>query len=212
VTEGRTPPSAGRPARTLVLALGNDVAGDDAIGLHAARQLRVRLGVAAASRCDISEPGATSDGSIDISEPGATSDGSVDIVETGEAGLALLDWVEGYDCLLILDSVCGDADSEGEVVSFGMSHLRPVSAPSPHYAGLPELERIARMCGLAFPERVRAVAMSILPPTHIREGLSETVAQALPRMLDSAESVLREWGRLEGARHGVTKSRGHEDP
>ena len=50
-----------RSAPTVVLALGNDILGDDAVGFHAARSLR--------------------------SEPWE----GVDVVETGEAGLALLD-------------------------------------------------------------------------------------------------------------------------
>lgn len=54
-----------RSARILVLALGNDLLGDDGVGLEAARQIAGQV------------------------------DGSVDVVETGEAGLALLELMEG---------------------------------------------------------------------------------------------------------------------
>jgi hydrogenase maturation protease len=56
-----------RSARILVLALGNDLLGDDGVGLEAARQIAGQV------------------------------DGSVDVVETGEAGLALLELMEGYE-------------------------------------------------------------------------------------------------------------------
>lgn len=151
---------------TLVLALGNEVAGDDAVGLHAARRLR--------ERC------------VD----------GVDVIETGEAGLALLDFIQGYRRLLILDSVCGCSSAVGTIHSFGMADLRPVGSPSPHYAGLPELKRIAEASGLSFPEDVRAIAMGIAQPDRIIEGLSPEARAALPEMVDRAAAVLHEWGHV----------------
>lgn len=62
-----------RSARILVLALGNDLLGDDGVGLEAARQIAGQV------------------------------DGSVDVVETGEAGLALLELMEGYERALLID-------------------------------------------------------------------------------------------------------------
>jgi hydrogenase maturation protease len=147
-----------------VLALGNDVAGDDAVGLHAARSLRCLYPA------------------------------ELTIVESGEAGLALLDIVEGYDRLLILDTVYAEDGSEGNVVTLTMADLRPVSSPSPHYAGLPELARIAEQCGMAFPTDIQIVAAAIRPPEVIREGLSPAAGKALTRVVAVAEDVLRGWG------------------
>ena len=59
--------------RILVLGLGNDILGDDAVGLLAARRLRAFLPA------------------------------SVDVLEAAGGGIGLLDVLEGYDCALLLD-------------------------------------------------------------------------------------------------------------
>ena len=61
--------------RILVLGLGNDILGDEAVGLLAARRLRALLPE------------------------------SVDVVESGGGGLDLLDVLEGYDRAILLDSI-----------------------------------------------------------------------------------------------------------
>ncbi|MCS7220356.1 MAG: hydrogenase maturation protease [Anaerolineae bacterium] len=61
--------------RCLVLALGNELLGDDAVALHLARRLREVLS------------------------------GSVDVMESTETGLGLLDLLVGYDTIFILDAI-----------------------------------------------------------------------------------------------------------
>jgi hydrogenase maturation protease len=82
-----------RSARILVLALGNDLLGDDGVGLEAARQIAGQV------------------------------DGSVDVVETGEAGLALLELMEGYECALLIDSVVTGRYPPGTVIEFSPAGL-----------------------------------------------------------------------------------------
>jgi len=76
-----------RSACILVLALGNDLLGDDGVGLEAARQIAGQV------------------------------DGSVEVVETGEAGLALLELMEGYERALLIDSVVTGRYPPGTVKS-----------------------------------------------------------------------------------------------
>jgi hydrogenase maturation protease len=64
-------------SKTLVLGLGNDILSDDAVGLILARQLATKL---------------------------AGIDG-IEVRETMEMGLALLDFLVGYDAVLILDAI-----------------------------------------------------------------------------------------------------------
>ncbi len=61
--------------RCLVLALGNDILGDDAVALHLARRLR------------------------EVLPP------SVDVIESAETGLGLLDFLVGYDSIFVLDAI-----------------------------------------------------------------------------------------------------------
>lgn len=68
----------GRAMALLVLGLGNDLLGDDAVGLLAAASLEGRLG------------------------PG------IRVARSGRSGLYLVEELEGYDDAIILDSVLGE--------------------------------------------------------------------------------------------------------
>ena len=152
-----------RSARILLLALGNDLLGDDGVGLEAARQIAGQV------------------------------DGSVDVVETGEAGLALLELMEGYERALLIDSVVTGRHPPGTVIEFSPEDLRKVVAPSPHYAGLPEVMEMAHRLQIPFPQHIRILAMEVLNPCDFRIGFSEPVQEALPQLVQRARQVLEGW-------------------
>ena len=64
-------------AKVVILGLGNDLFTDDAVGLRVARDVRSRLG----------------------------PDTRIDVHETTETGLALLDFIVGYDSVVIVDAI-----------------------------------------------------------------------------------------------------------
>lgn len=152
-----------RKARTLVLALGNDLLGDDGVGLEAARRIAGQV------------------------------DSSVDVVETGEAGLALLELLEGYERALLLDSVVTGRYPPGTVIEFSPEDFRRVIAPSPHYAGLPEVLEMARRLNLVFPRDIRILAMEVQNPYEFHIGFSPPVQESLPRLVQQALQILQEW-------------------
>lgn len=152
-----------REQRTLVLALGNDILGDDAAGLLVSRELRAEFGE------------------------------MVDVVETGEAGLALLELLEGYDRALLLDAAVTGKHAPGTVIEFAPDDFRKVVAPSPHYAGLPEVLQLARRMQIAFPSEIRVVALEVKDPFTIREALTPDVAAAMPEYLAYAREILIDW-------------------
>ncbi len=152
-----------RAGRTLVLALGNDLLGDDGVGLEAARQVAGQV------------------------------DATVDVVETGEAGLALLEMLEGYARALLIDSVVTGRYPPGTILEFSPDDFRRVVAPSPHYAGLPEVLEMARRLELDFPYEIRILAMEVLNPYEFLLGFSEPVHENLPRFVQRALQILGEW-------------------
>jgi hydrogenase maturation protease len=155
-----------RSSATVVLALGNDILGDDGIGFHAARSLR------------------------------AESWEGVDVVETGEAGLALLDHLEGYDRALILDAIATGKCRPGTVLSWRRQDFKDIVSPSPHFSGLPELMHLAERVGMHFPKDMRVLAMEVSNPTVFRETLTPRARKALPKFVERARKVLsEEWGR-----------------
>lgn len=147
----------------LVLALGNDILGDDAVGLLAARTIR--------NACEE----------------------HIDVVESGEAGLALIELMEGYQRVLLLDSAITGQHPPGTVMLLDPSEFRKAEAPSPHYAGLPDVLELASRLGIDFPEEIRIVALEVEDPFTIRKDLSPSVREAFPAYVTRAMDVVREW-------------------
>ena len=161
-----------RAESILLLALGNDIIGDDGVALAAARALKDTF----------------------ADEP------NVDVVESAESGLALLDILSPYDRALLLDSIeTGDLPA-GTVREFSQEDFHKVLGPSPHYAGLPEVIALAHKLGIDFPGELRVLAIKIDPQEEFREGLSDDIQRALGDYIKQAEQILRDWIR-EDARN-----------
>lgn len=148
---------------TLVLALGNDILGDDAVGLAAADRLKA----------------------------GAPED--VDFVRTAESGLRLLELLEGRKKALLLDSIVTGKNPPGTILRYSPEDFHRAAAPSPHYAGVPEMLQLARALGLSFPEELVILAMEIEPAREFKESLSPAVLKALPAFVEEARGILTSW-------------------
>ena len=151
--------------RILVLGLGNDILGDDAVGLHAARRLRGRCAA------------------------------EVEVVEAAESGLGLLDFLEGRSHALLLDAILTGRHPAGTVLEFSHEDFHKTVGPSPHYAGLPEVLRLAECLAIPVPSDLSVLAMEVEDPYHIREGLSGPVHAALPGYVERARQILDRWQR-----------------
>ena len=149
--------------RIRVLALGNEVRGDDRVGLAAARLLAARYG------------------------------DTVDVVESGEAGLALLELLAGCDRAIILDAVIPHDVPPGTVIELDPADFRQVLAPSPHYSGLPEVLALADRLGIDFPTEIRILTMAIPPVNGFSEELSPVILAALPAYVRRAAAILDDW-------------------
>jgi hydrogenase maturation protease len=157
-------PGAGEePAHTLVLGLGNELAGDDAVGLLVARALLVEL------------------------------DGVADVVESSASGLALLEVLAGYDRAVIVDAILTGRDPPGTITEMGMDEVGRVLAPSAHQAGLPELAAVASRLGLGFPSRTVVLAVEVVDPYTLGAALSEPVAGALEELIQRVRERVRGW-------------------
>jgi hydrogenase maturation protease len=152
-----------RPHSTLLLALGNDILGDDGIAPAAARRIEALMGE------------------------------RVHVVCSAEAGLALLELMEGYDQALLLDSTKTGLAPVGHIHEFPPEAFSGTPAPSPHYVGLPEVLALAVRLGIALPDKLRILAMEVENPYVIREVFSPDVAAALPEFVRRAVDVLRKW-------------------
>jgi hydrogenase maturation protease len=146
----------------LILGLGNDLLGDDGIGLLAADVLESRdtLGVK--------------------------------VVKSPLSGLYLVELAEGFDDLVIIDSIVGD--TPGKVVQLKLSELGPRIVPSAHYLGLPEALELAKRSGLRMPNRVAIVAMQIGDSQIVGSDVSDHVREGLPTLVEEVLKLVQQWG------------------
>jgi hydrogenase maturation protease len=149
--------------KPLVLGLGNDLLGDDGIGILTARALMCELSPVA------------------------------DVVESSLHGIALIDILSGYRQVLIIDAIQTGTVPPGTVLDLRPSDLRSVIAPSPHYTGLPEMIRLARETGIDFPDDIRILAVEIVDASTLGAPLSPPVAGALPEVNRRVGECVRAW-------------------
>ena len=152
-----------RCPRTLILGLGNDLLGDDGFGILAARELTRRLV------------------------------GVADVVETALHGVALLDLLIGYDRAVIIDATSTGKHPAGTILELGPDDFKPVSGPSPHYTGLPELISLARQMHLEFPKEIKVFAVETRDTQTVGASMSEPVVRALDEVIARVTTRLDRW-------------------
>ena len=135
----------------LVLCLGNALRRDDAVALRVADAL-------------------------DTAPP----EGAV-VRRSAASGLYLLDDMDGFDRVVVVDAVRTLAHPPGTVLSFPLEALHAPEGPSPHAIGLPSALARARAAGAPVPTRVHVVAVEVLDMETVGEGLVPAVAAAVPR-------------------------------
>lgn len=149
--------------KTIIVGLGNDLIADDAVGVLAARALQAELA------------------------------GRADVVETALHGLALLDIFLGYDRAILLDAIQTGRRPPGAVIEIKASELDPVIAPSPHFAGLPEMLALAHQLQLEFPKEFRIFAVEVVDPRTLGGPMTPAVRDAIPELCARVRSALEAW-------------------
>jgi hydrogenase maturation protease len=139
------------PGAVLVLCLGNALRRDDAVALRVADALE-REGL-----------------------QGAT------VLRSARSGLYLLDEMEGFDEVIVVDAIRTAGGVPGTVHSLPLEALHAAAGPSPHAIGLPSVIAAARAAGAPVPSRIHLVAIEAEVLDEIGEGLAPAVAEAIPR-------------------------------
>ena len=148
----------------LVLGLGNDILGDDGVGLLAARELKKQI-----------------------------ENLPIDVLETALASFELLDMLQGYEKVLILDAVVTKKHQPGTVLELSAEQFKHATAVSPHYGGLPEVLKLAEKLQIKFPTDIRILAVEIEPPYQLREGLSSVIQSSISDLIRRAKEILHNW-------------------
>jgi hydrogenase maturation protease len=149
--------ASARQDRTVVVGLGNDIAGDDGVGILAARRLKSVL--------------------IDHDD--------VRVVELPWAGLHLLDAIQGYDRAILIDCLCGGQHPPGSVVRLSEADfVGSVRLNSFHDLNYPTAMAFGRALGMSLPGQVEIYAVEGEVFDEFTTRLSPAVAGGLDEVVE----------------------------
>ena len=143
--------------RTIVLGVGNQILGDDGVGVHVANELKKH-----------------------IQDPNITIDEAI----TG--GMNLLDLLLGYDKAIIIDAVKSETGENGEVKRIPLSDFSTMHSCNPHDVSLVEAIKMAMKLGeTKIPKDIIVIGVMMKQiPCEFGEKLSPKIAAAIPKAVE----------------------------
>jgi hydrogenase maturation protease len=164
-TAEATPPSI------IIVGLGNDLVGDDGVGLIAARRVREKL----AARSN------------------------VDVCELPWAGLALLDVLRDYDRAILIDALCSEGrHPPGTVVRLSEQDLAgSVRLNSFHDLNYPTALALGRALGWRLPRDIALIAVEGESFLEFTTRLSPSVEAALDTVVRLVLRIVNDNRELE---------------
>jgi hydrogenase maturation protease len=138
--------------KTLVVGIGSTIRGDDGVGVRAAREFK------------------------------AGSPDRVDVIELGTAGLSLLDFVEGFDRLVVIDAIVTGAPPGKVYQLTGEEVGKTVHLGIGHEADLPTVLSLGQKLSRHMPADVVVVAIEAGDISTFSEELTPEVASAMPEV------------------------------
>ncbi len=155
--------------KPLVLGLGNDLLGDDGIGVVVVQELSKEFGAVA------------------------------DVTACNLHGMALFDVMLGYNQAIIIDAIRTGKVPLGTIMELSPGDLRAVPVPSPHYSGLPELIELAGQLELDFPHEIVILAVEIADSQTVGGSMNRPVANAATDLVHRVRTRLTAWGKSGSA-------------
>jgi len=151
-------------AFVLLLGLGNELLGDDGVGLAVVRRVKELLPAPLAAR--------------------------VDIEEAAAAGFDLMEYLRGYGRAVIVDAITTEGGLPGAIYRMSAAELRPTAhLARVHGINLAGALAIADQLKIPMPGEVTVIAVEAEDLYTFREGLTPAVAAAVE---EAARAVLAE--------------------
>jgi len=145
---------------TLVLGLGNPILRDDGVGIKVAREIGRRL----------------------ISS-------SIDVREASVAGLGLLELIQGYTKVVLIDSIQIKGGVPGEIFLLDLNDLKhTIRLSSPHDVNFATAIGLGKKLGLNLPGEIRIYAIQVEDISTFGENCSPSVEKAISGI---AEKIIR---------------------
>jgi hydrogenase maturation protease len=142
--------------KTLILGLGNELLGDDGVGIMVVQELR---------RC-------------------LCGRNDLDFVEASVAGLALLDLLRGYRNVVVVDAIQTGGARPGQIYRLSEEDFCATESPwSQHQMGLRTVLEMGRRCGCSLPGRVVVYAVEVADAQSWRRGCTREVREVIPEVV-----------------------------
>jgi hydrogenase maturation protease len=143
--------------KTIILGVGNQILGDDGVGVHVANELKKH-----------------------IQHPDIIIDEAI----TG--GMNLLDLILDYDKVIIIDAVKTETGENGEVKRIPLSDFSTMHSCNPHDVSLIEAIEMAKKMGeTRIPKEIIIIGIMMKQiPCEFGEKLSKNIATAVPRAVE----------------------------
>jgi len=155
--------------RVAILGLGNSLLGDDSVGLKIASQLRELVGkLQVAPRVTIG------------------------VFQDEAGGWEILDYVEGYEALVLVDSILDPASEPGTLSWYPRNAFSSPRISGVHNMDIFEALEYARRHGMAVPAQVHILGVTVRDITTFTEKCSPPVEQAIPKAVEAIVEKVRE--------------------
>ncbi len=108
-----------------------------------------------------------------------------------KSGLSLIDYIEGRELVIIVDSIITSEHQVGEVVDVDLNKLESCSVWSPHYMGLPETLRVMEELGIPKPEKLYVIGIEVVDVYTISEEISRELEERLDEISSRVYEMIK---------------------
>ena len=157
--------------KTIVLGVGNQILGDDGVGVHIANELRKHV-----------------------------KDPDIIIDEAVTGGMNLLELILGYEKAIIIDAVRSENARDGDVKKIPLSSFSTFHACNPHDVSLFEAIKMAKKMGEdRIPKEIVIIGILMKKIScEFSEKLSPVIQDAVPKALTLIISEIKKDKKTAG--------------
>ena len=157
--------------KTLILALGSEILTDDGIGLRIADDLKKELTFQ--------------------HEPKLKH--RIDFASALTGSPDLLEIIEGYNTLVIIDAIKTKNGNPGDVYHYSLENYKETfHLENIHDISFPDTLKLGKRIGLKIPENVKILAIEISDNLTFGNSLSEILTKKYPEILKETKRYIKD--------------------
>lgn len=146
--------------KILILGLGNTILTDDGVGIYVSREIKKKI-----------------------------KNKSVTVQEASVGGLELLDTIQGFNRLILIDAVVTGKHAVGSLIKMMLEDLKGGSAMTRHHVGLTEALELGKRLNMDLPETISIYGIEVKETRTFGESCSPELALQIPHI---AEKIIRQ--------------------